>query len=128
MAPASTGRERRSKIAVIKTDQTNNGIRCRLMPGHRIFKIVVIKFTAPIIDDAPAKCRLKIARSTDGPECACTEERGGYTVQPVPAPLSTKEDATKSSNAGGKSQNEILFIRGKLISGAPIIKGTNQLP
>lgn len=29
---------------------------------------------------------------------------------------------------GGKSQNLILFIRGKAISGAPIIKGTNQLP
>lgn len=29
---------------------------------------------------------------------------------------------------GGNSQNLILFIRGKAISGAPIIKGTSQLP
>lgn len=29
---------------------------------------------------------------------------------------------------GGSSQNLILFIRGKAISGAPNIKGTNQLP
>jgi len=28
---------------------------------------VVIKFTAPKIEDAPAKCKEKIARSTDPP-------------------------------------------------------------
>jgi len=31
-------------------------------------------------------------------------------------------------NAGGSSQNEMLFMRGKAMSGAPIISGTNQLP
>jgi hypothetical protein len=31
-------------------------------------------------------------------------------------------------NAGIKNQNLILFIRGKAISAAPNIKGTNQLP
>jgi hypothetical protein len=30
--------------------------------------IVVIKFTAPIMDEAPAICKLKIAKSTEGPE------------------------------------------------------------
>jgi hypothetical protein len=30
--------------------------------------------------------------------------------------------------AGGNNQNLILFIRGKAISGAPIIIGTNQFP
>jgi len=29
--------------------------------------IVVIKFTAPRIDETPAKCKEKIARSTDPP-------------------------------------------------------------
>jgi hypothetical protein len=29
---------------------------------------------------------------------------------------------------GGKSQKLILFIRGKAISGAPSIRGTNQFP
>ena len=29
---------------------------------------------------------------------------------------------------GGRSQNLMLFIRGKAMSGAPIIRGTNQLP
>lgn len=49
-------------------------------------------------------------------------------VQPVPAPASTKVDATKSNNDGGNNQNEILFILGNAISGAPIIKGTKKLP
>jgi hypothetical protein len=31
-------------------------------------------------------------------------------------------------NDGGRSQNLILFIRGKAISGLPNIRGTNQLP
>jgi hypothetical protein len=31
-------------------------------------------------------------------------------------------------NEAGSNQNEILFMRGKAMSGAPIISGTNQLP
>jgi len=30
--------------------------------------MVAIKLTAPIIEEAPDRCRLKIARSTEGPE------------------------------------------------------------
>jgi hypothetical protein len=33
-----------------------------------MFKIVVIKLIAPKIEDAPARCNEKIAKSTDGPE------------------------------------------------------------
>jgi hypothetical protein len=69
-----------------------------------------------------------MAKSTDGPECDCTLLRGGYTVHPVPAPASTRADDNNNSNDGGKSQKLMLFIRGKAISGAPIINGTNQLP
>lgn len=54
--------------------------------------------------------------------------RGGYTVQPVPTPASTTEDASRSRKEGGRSQKLILFIRGKAMSGAPIISGTSQLP
>jgi len=46
----------------------------------------------------------------------------------VPAPLSTKELDNNITKAGSKNQNLILFIRGKAISAAPSIKGTNQLP
>jgi len=46
----------------------------------------------------------------------------------VPAPLSTRPPANKRVKDGGRSQKLMLFIRGKAISGAPIINGTNQLP
>ena len=87
-----------------------------------------MKLIAPKIDEIPAKCSLKMAKSTDGPEWASIEDRGGYTVHPVPAPASTIEEDTSRSNAGGRSQNLILFIRGKDISGAPNKIGTNQFP
>jgi len=35
-----------------------------------MFIIVVIKLAAPKIDETPAKCKLKIAKSTEPPECA----------------------------------------------------------
>lgn len=44
----------------------------------------------------------------------------------LPAPCSTKADNSRRINDGGSNQNEILFILGKLISGAPIKTGTNQ--
>ena len=50
---------------------------------------------------------------------------GGYTVQPVPAPLSTVLLVRRSVKDGGSSQNLMLFIRGNAITGAPIISGTN---
>jgi len=38
--------------------------------------VVAIKFTAPRIEDTPAKCTEKMARSTDAPECAIPLARG----------------------------------------------------
>lgn len=46
----------------------------------------------------------------------------------MPAPLSTIPPVSSRVKEGGRSQNLILFIRGKAISGAPIIRGTNQFP
>lgn len=67
MAPASTGRERSSRKAVTNTDQTNKGRRSKEIPGVRMFIMVVMKFIEASIDDAPARCREKIARSTEPP-------------------------------------------------------------
>lgn len=67
MAPAKTGRDRSSKRAVINTDQTNNGIRSKVIPDDRILMTVVIKFTAPRIEETPAKCNEKIPMSTEAP-------------------------------------------------------------
>lgn len=77
MAPASTGRARSKSSTVMPTDQINKGTRSNCMPIERIFIIVVIKFSAPRIEETPAKCREKIAKSTDGPACAIFLARGG---------------------------------------------------
>jgi hypothetical protein len=87
-----------------------------------------MKFTDPRIDETPAKCKEKIAKSTEAPLWAIAADNGGYTVQPVPAPFSTNELESNRVRDGGKSQKLILFIRGKAISGAPNIRGINQLP
>jgi hypothetical protein len=42
-----------------------------------MLNIVHIKFIAPAIDDAPARCKLKIAKSTEAPECAVIPDNGG---------------------------------------------------
>lgn len=76
----------------------------------------------------PAKCKEKMVRSTDAPACARLPAKGGYTVQPVPAPASTAEEARRRRREGGRSQKLILFIRGNAMSGAPIISGISQLP
>lgn len=127
IAPARTGRERRSRIAVSRTLQINMGIRSNSIPSPRIFMIVVMKFTEPRILLIPARCKEKIDRSTAPPECPTTD-KGGYTVQPVPAPLSTRPELKRSVKAGGSNQNLMLLRRGKAISGALINKGTSQLP
>jgi hypothetical protein len=128
IAPASTGKDNNKRIAVINIAQQKRGNLCILIAGDLIFKTVVIKFIAPNIEDAPAICKLNIAKSTAPPECACIPDKGGYTVHPVPAPTSTKDEDSNNRKAGGNSQKLMLFKRGKAMSGAPIIKGTNQLP
>ncbi|MCP6605999.1 hypothetical protein NL500_27710 [Klebsiella pneumoniae] len=80
------------------------------------------------MDDTPAKCSEKIVKSTEAPAWARLPASGGYTVHPVPAPASTIEEAKSNKNDGGSNQKLILFIRGKAISGAPIISGTSQFP
>jgi hypothetical protein len=67
IAPASTGRESKRRIAVIKTDQTKSGIRSIVIPLARMLIVVVIKFTAPRMEETPARCSEKIAKSTEPP-------------------------------------------------------------
>jgi hypothetical protein len=128
IAPANTGRDNNNNTAVIRTAQTNKGNLRKYIPGHRIFIIVTIKLIAPAIEEIPAMCKLKIAKSTAHPEWAKIELRGGYTVQPVPTPFSTRLDINNKQIEGGNNQKDILFKRGKAISGLPIKIGTNQLP
>ena len=46
----------------------------------------------------------------------------------MPAPASTVEEASKRRKEGGSSQKLMLFMRGKAMSGAPIMRGTSQFP
>ncbi len=59
----------------------------------------------------------RIAKSTAGPGWPEVDS-GGYIVQPPPTPvepgaLGRKSEMTRSPMAGGSSQNEMLFMRGK---------------
>jgi len=67
IAPAKTGRDKRSKMAVTNTDQGNRDMRSITIPTARKLAKVVIKFTAPSKEETPAKCKEKIAKSTDAP-------------------------------------------------------------
>lgn len=116
IAPASTGSERSSNTAVISTDQTKRGIESKDIEADRMFMIVVMKLIAPRIEEAPAKCKLKIARSTEIPEWNRFPANGGYTVHPVPAPAPAKAEIDNKDKDGGSSQNLMLFIRGNAIS------------
>lgn len=56
MIPAAkTGNDSKSKITVIKIDHTNNGSRLQVIPAARILITVVMKLTAPRMDETPAK-------------------------------------------------------------------------
>lgn len=77
MPAARTGRDRSSKTAVIRTDHTNKGVWYCVVEGGFIFRMVVMKLIAPRIDETPARCKEKIARSTEGPAWARFPARGG---------------------------------------------------
>lgn len=77
MAPARTGRERRRRTVVIATLQTNKGIRSGVRPLGRMFFAVVIKLMDLRIEETPARCREKMARSTEGPLWEIFLESGG---------------------------------------------------
>lgn len=77
IAPAKTGKDSSNKNAVIKTDHTNNGRLWKDKLFTRMLKIVQIKLIAPKIDDAPDKCKLNMAKSTEPPEWAVALDSGG---------------------------------------------------
>jgi len=64
---ARAGKATTKRIEVINTLQANSGTRNMPMPYGRMFTIVTIIFIAPMIEDAPARCILSIAKSTLAP-------------------------------------------------------------
>ena len=67
IAPARTGSDSSSRNTVTSSAHTNSGILCIVMPGARMLKMVVMKLIAPRIDEAPARCSDRMAKSTAGP-------------------------------------------------------------
>lgn len=70
IAPANTGNDNNNNIAVTNRDQTKRERRSKVRPGARMLIMVVRKLVAPNMEDKPAKCKLKITKSTEPPECA----------------------------------------------------------
>ena len=73
-----------------------------------------------------------MAKSIAGPGCPDVDS-GAYSVHPTPAPSEpgapgTNIEITSRVKDAGNSQNEMLFMRGNAMSGAPIISGIIQLP
>jgi len=128
IAPANTGKANSNKNVVISTLHANKGTCSNHIVLGRIFRIVIIKFNELMIEDAPARCKDKIAKSTDAPEWEIWFDRGGYTVQPVPLPWALNIEEMRRVKEEINNQNLILFIRGNAISGVVIISGINQLP
>lgn len=77
IAPANTGSESKSRSAVINTAHVIKVMCMKVIFSLRILIMVVIKLIAPRMEDTPARCKEKIAKSTDGPLCEILEDRGG---------------------------------------------------
>jgi hypothetical protein len=75
--PASTGRERIKRIVVKSKLHTYKGTRSSLIVALRMLEIVLIILIDPKIEEAPAKCKLKIARSTQFPLWPNLLDKGG---------------------------------------------------
>jgi hypothetical protein len=67
-AAAKTGKEKANKKEVIKTDQIKRGTLDHNIPSGFMFIIVTMKLMEPKIEETPAICKLKIPKSTAGPE------------------------------------------------------------
>ena len=77
ISPANTGSASNNNIAVTNIAQTNNGNLCNDIPLVLMFNTVHMKLIAPSKEEIPARCRLKIAKSTLPPEWLWILDKGG---------------------------------------------------
>lgn len=75
--PAKTGREKTSRMAVKKILQINKGRDSQVIIAERRFIMVQRKLIDPPMEEAPAMCILKMAKSTLFPGCPTKSLRGG---------------------------------------------------
>ena len=69
-----------------------------------------------------ATTKRRVTKNTGGKAKSRVNEAGNYTKPTM------RKNLFNKIKAGGNNQKEILLRRGKAMSGAPIINGTNQLP
>lgn len=77
IAAASTGKAKSKRKTVTKMLQTKSGREAIKRPGIRILIMVTMILIAPKSEDKPARCKLKIAKSTAPPECTSIPDKGG---------------------------------------------------
>ena len=94
------------------------------MPGARMRKIVTMKFTAPRIELVPTRMTATIQRFMPGPGLYLRLLTGGYAVQPASAAPPRRNPETATSPEKGTIQKLRALMRGKAMSGAPIMRGT----
>src|SRR5438876_10534167 len=86
-AEVSTGSERRSRIAVMKSDQMTSGRRNQVMPGARMLMMVVMYLIEPMSEEMPSTIWLMHHRCCPQvtPVETGTAESAAYEVQPTAA-------------------------------------------
>ncbi len=75
-AAASTGNASRTRTAVSRTFHTKIGIRNMVMPGARMHRMVVMKFTEPRMVPKPERARPMIHMSPPTPGLWIASESG----------------------------------------------------
>ncbi len=131
--PSNTGNERRASTAVVNQAQQVRGIRINDMPLVRIFKSVVMKFSAPSSEPTQKIAMLMIQRfipmPCPGPAICPSALRGAYPVQPPIGPTVAVDGGqppaktiadSRTTNPINVTQNDIMLRTGKAISSAPI--------
>ena len=96
-------------------------------------KLISTLLAASLLASAPAFASKEIATKNACMGCHAVDKKiVGPAYKDVAAKYKGQADAVdklaKKVKAGGNNQKLKLFKRGKAISGAPIIKGTNQFP
>src|SRR5262249_62278522 len=95
---------------VVRMAHTNSGMRCIVIPGVRMFRMVTRKFIEPRIDDVPRMITATSHRLwPNGPR----SDSGGEEVQPASAAPPGKKPPSNSIPAGGGIQNDTRVVFGK---------------
>src|SRR5262249_13046875 len=118
------GKASRTRNCTTRVIQVKSGIRMKLRPGARRFRIVTMKFTAARIDEAPRIWRLKVQKSTPRFGENSSRVRLAYANQPTAGGVPARKLVCSRIPPARNNQKESALRRGKATSRAPIWSGT----